>query len=149
MPARSKELDPKNWTHGDPMGTPWGTHGSPWAPMGTHGVPWGPMGSHGDPREPMGTHGNPWKPMGTHGDPCEPMGTHGNPWGPMGTHGNPWGPMGTHANPWGPSWPGSLGRALLGDPRPRHHSQVMVCSLLGKSSWQFYGPKRVPTEPKS
>ena len=72
VPARSKELDPKNWTHGDswgphgdPMGTPWGPHGvpwDPWGPMGTHGNPWGPMGIHGDPWEPMGTHGNPWEP---------------------------------------------------------------------------------------
>ena len=58
VPARSKELDPKNWTHGDP----WGPHGDP---MGTHGNPW----------EPMETHGNPWVPMGNHpvlNRTCEP-----------------------------------------------------------------------------
>ena len=49
-------LEPKNWTHGDP-----------WAPMGTHGDPWEP---HGDPMgTPWGPHGTPWDPMGTHGDP--------------------------------------------------------------------------------
>ena len=48
VPARSKELDPKNWTHADPMGTH-GIHGTPWGPMGTHGNPWEPMGTHGDP----------------------------------------------------------------------------------------------------
>ena len=107
VPARSKELDPKNWTHGDP-----------WGPMGPHGNPWGPMGTHGDPWEPMIPHGDPWEPMGSHGDPWGPMGTHGNPWGPMGTHGDPWEPMGTHGNPVGRallaglSRPGSLGRAL-------------------------------------
>ena len=32
--ARPKKLDPKNWTHGDPMGP----HGDPWGPMGPPAV---------------------------------------------------------------------------------------------------------------
>ena len=64
MPARSKELDPKNWTHGDP----WGPHGDPWGPMGTHGDPWGPIGTHDSSWGPMGPHGPPWGPMEYHGN---------------------------------------------------------------------------------
>ena len=64
--------------HGDPMGTPWGSHevymGSPW---GSHGVPMGcPWGTHGDT---WGSHG---VPMGSHGVPIgTPWGSHGNPLG--------------------------------------------------------------------